>query len=119
MATSYTLPRAALGALRAWSHQDRRKPLVVRGARQVGKSFLVRRLAEEEGLDLLEANLEKTASLATIFRAPDPAGILAALELRLRRRVDPARTLLFLDEIQAAPEAFRSLRYFHEEMPDL
>ncbi|MBI4858834.1 MAG: ATP-binding protein [Candidatus Riflebacteria bacterium] len=119
MATTSKLERQALEPLRAWSRREERKPLLLRGARQVGKSFLVRMLAEAEQLDLLEANLERHPALAGAFREPDPARILAALELTLRRRIHPARTLVFLDELQAVPQAFRCLRYFHEERPEL
>jgi len=119
MATTFKFERRATEFLQAWSRSEIRKPLVIRGARQVGKSFLVRLLAEKEDLDLFEVNLERLPSLDGVFQEPNPTRILAALELRLRKRADPDRTLLFLDEIQAVPEAFRSLRYFHEEWPAL
>ena len=119
MATTCRISRQASSHLRDWSRREHRRPLLLRGARQVGKSFLVRLLAEEEGLDLFEVNLERFPALSPVFREPDPSRILAALELSLRRRVDPERTVVFLDEIQAVPEAFRCLRYFFEEMPGL
>lgn len=111
--------RFAQAHLDSWSVDPHRKPLVIRGARQVGKSTLVRQFAQSAGLRLAELNLEKHASLLESFRSRDVQKILQQIGFLLERRVDPKSDLLFLDEIQAIPEAYAALRYFHEDLPEL
>lgn len=113
------MKRNALQYLTEWADAPLRKPLIVRGARQVGKTHLIRQFAEHRFDDLIELNFERDADLIAMFDDLAPARIVPLLELRLGREVTPGRTLLFLDEIQAAPRALQSLRYFHEEMPAL
>ena len=111
--------RHRLHDLREWLHRGRRKPLVLRGARQVGKSTLVGLACEAESdRDLLTVNLERHPHLADTFAGNDPATVLHVIEAVSDRSLSE-RTVLFLDEIQAAPSAFISLRYFLEEMPEL
>ena len=111
--------RHRLNHLREWLHRSGRKPLVLRGARQVGKSTLVRLLCEAEtDRDLLTVNLERYPQLADAFASNDPGAILNVIEAA-SGQARSEHTVLFLDEIQAAPNAFVSLRYFLEEMPEL
>ena len=105
--------------LREWKSRSSRKPLVIRGARQVGKSFLVRMLASDTFTGLVEINFERMPDVASLFASKSPRTILPLLEARFNLPVVPGKTLLFLDEIQAAPEVFATLRYFAEEMPGL
>ncbi len=105
--------------LERWHDRARRKPLVIRGARQVGKTTLVRLFAERSFEGLAEVNFERDPKLASLFAANDPAATLERLELHLDLEIAPGRTLLFLDEIQAAPKVLASLRYFYEELPAL
>jgi predicted AAA+ superfamily ATPase len=105
--------------LKEWAARQGRKPLVLRGARQVGKSFLVRMLAEADFENLAEINFEQMPDAAELFASKQPNQIVSLLELRLNQSITPGKTLLFLDEIQAAPEVFASLRYFYEQMPQL
>ena len=113
------MERIALNELRAWKNRRKRKPLVMRGARQVGKTWLVRTLAEKEFESLLEVNFEQSPGTAALFASNAPAKILPLLAAQFGQRVEPGRTLLFLDEVQAAPQVLRSLRYFHEKLPAL
>ncbi|MBI4422451.1 MAG: ATP-binding protein [Elusimicrobia bacterium] len=101
----------------AWFDRRPRKPLIIRGARQVGKSTLVTAFARSRGIPLHVVNLERHPELDKIFRTLDIPRILRELDAILGR--NPAGGLLFLDEIQAAPGALQALRYFHEQMPDL
>ena len=112
--------RHRLRVMREWLGRPTRKPLVLRGARQVGKSTLVRLLcaAEEADRDLLTVNLERHPHLTETFASNDPTTILNVIEAASGQSLSE-RTVLFLDEIQAAPNAFVSLRYFLEEMPEL
>lgn len=110
--------RIALKALHCWAIKEERKPLVLRGARQVGKTTLVRLFAEEFDV-FIELNLEEKEN-AALFSLELPfddllAGIYAKAGLMMNKK----RTLIFIDEIQNAPDAVKSLRYFFEKRPDL
>ena len=111
--------RRALDHLQQWVTSDRRKPLIVRGARQVGKSHLVRQLAGLAFENLLEINLEVDRDAASLFESRKPKLIVELLQARYATRIQAGETLLFLDEIQSAPELLACLRYFLEEMPEL
>ena len=112
------MDRHQLTDLSDWLHSPRRKPLIIRGARQVGKSTLVELLAKEEGRGLSTVNLERHPDLGQVFASNDPSAIVNLLQSTLDTPFS-ADGLLFLDEIQAAPAAIASLRYFLEEMPHL
>ena len=106
--------------LAKWLRKKNRKPLVVRGARQVGKSTLVRQFTESEKLTLFEVNLERNPQLLSVIETLDPVKILAEIEFVCRKgKIDPKKALLFVDEIQGVPKMLQALRYFYEEMPDL
>lgn len=108
-------------SLKDWVHAKRRKPLILRGARQVGKTYAVKALAVAEFQQpLVTIDFEKTPLLAKIFiQDLNPKRILSELELVTGQAITPGKTLLFFDEIQQCPEALMSLRYFFEEIPDL
>lgn len=105
--------------LRAWLDRTDRRPLVLRGARQVGKTFSVRALARSSGRELIELNFERDPEQRRIFANRDPKRIIADLSLLTNREIAPDRSLLFLDEVQAAGEVLACLRWFYEEMPAL
>ena len=105
--------------MRDWMQKKRRKPLILRGARQVGKSTLVRHFAENSGLNISEVNLEKHFVLDEVFSSLDVKRIIREIEGLTGRGSINANSLLFLDEIQAAPHTLAALRYFYEEMPEL
>ncbi len=102
-----------------WLAGPNRKPLIVRGARQVGKSTLVRLFAERCGRPLVEVNLERHPDLGPAFARNDPAYLLNVLEALPGVGPISPDGLLFLDEIQAVPESIPALRYFREDMPEL
>ncbi|MGE3954202.1 MAG: ATP-binding protein [Parachlamydiales bacterium] len=105
--------------LRKWKGKPNRKPLLIRGARQVGKTHAVRTLAESFE-DFVELNLENDPKACTVFEPDLKADrILRDLTIHLKRPITPGKTLLFIDEIQAAPKAIIALRYLYEEVPDL
>lgn len=105
--------------LQQWLNKKRRKPLILRGARQVGKSTLVRQFAEKNRLKLCEINLERHMYLNDIFKTLDIDHILRELEALVNADIRKPDSLLFLDEIQATPYALQSLRYFYEDMPEI
>lgn len=113
------MDRHAQKYLGDWVARTDRRPLVVRGARQVGKSHLVRWLAGIAFDDLLEINLEVDPTAASLFESMQPRTILPLLEARYGTRLQPGKSLLFLDEIQETPELLACLRYFYEELPEL
>ncbi|MCJ7601381.1 MAG: AAA family ATPase, partial [Desulfobulbaceae bacterium] len=102
-----------------WQDSPRRKPLVIRGARQVGKTWLVENVLAKKFDSFVKIDLEKRRDLHIHFTGSlEPQAILRHLELT-SGRIIPGKTLLFFDEIQACPRAIMALRYFYEEMPDL
>ena len=107
--------------LASWLVSERRKPLIIRGARQTGKTWLVRELARTEGRTLLEVNFDRNPEYARIFREEGggPRRWLDDLTLRTGVEAPVERMILFLDEIQTAPEVLAKLRWFAEEMPEL
>lgn len=103
----------------AWKGRVDRKPLVVRGARQVGKTFLVEAFGQQEFESVLTVNLEQKEVLHRLFDGMEPQRIVQELGLYFNQSIVPGKTLLFLDEIQACPKAIACLRYFQEQLPDL
>ena len=120
MITKY-LKRKADADLLEWKEADSRKPLLIRGARQVGKTAAVRALGS--GFDnFLEINFENKDHVGAkrIFeRHSDPRPICDELSVLFETPIRAGQTLLFLDEIQSCPDAISSLRYFYEQMSDL
>ncbi len=105
--------------LDSWLKSSNRKPLIIRGARQTGKSTLVRLFARNTGLKLIELNFEENYIYKKIFSSNDVKTIIQSIEINLNIRIDCNNSLLFLDEIQAHPKAISILRYFYENMPEL
>ena len=103
--------------LHRWLARRRRKPLVLRGARQVGKTTLVRQFAAASGMGLCEVNLERNAYLDEVFKSLDTGRIVRELEALGGVRL--AGSILFLDEVQAAPHALLAMRYLYEDRPEL
>ncbi|MFA7404916.1 MAG: AAA family ATPase [Pelobacteraceae bacterium] len=106
--------------LRKWKEGKRRKPLILRGARQVGKTWSLKAFGASQFENMALVDLERNAALRRVFDGDLSARrICADLELFLGQKITPGKTLLFIDEIQAAPRAITALRYFFEELPDL
>lgn len=104
-----------------WRDHCRRKPLIIRGARQVGKTWAVRDFGQHHLPGTVHViDLEKRPDWHRVFEPDlDAKRILRELEVLVNARIVPGRDLLFLDEIQSCPRAIMALRYFHEECPDL
>src|ERR1700722_236333 len=96
-----------------------RTPLIVRGARQVGKTFSIQAFGKEEFKSVLTLNFEISPHYQTCFENMEPRSILNQLELLMRQKITPGETLLFFDEIQQCTRALQSLRYFKEQLPEL
>lgn len=102
--------------LAEWKQAKDRKCLIVQGARQVGKTFSIRKFAKDKYTELLEINFKETPSAAEIFaEALDADSLVAAMKLRFPQlKMQPGKTLIFLDEIQECPEAITSLKFWTE-----
>ena len=111
--------RSCFNFLHYWFDSSNRKPLVIRGARQVGKTWLARYLAENRSKKLIEINFETMPQAARFFASNNPQQILRELSAAMDLEIIPSQSLLFLDEIQAAPEILAKLRWFYEGMPEL
>ena len=107
------------GFLVDWFARNDRKPLLLRGARQVGKTWAVRELARTMGAELVEVNFELRPECKQAFNSLEPGKILQTLALLGFSKAEAGQSLLFLDEIQECPQAIVALRYFYEQMPDL
>src|SRR6185437_11132878 len=106
--------------LRRWKTADRRKPLIIRGGRQVGKTWSVEEFGRADFKATVKVDLEKRVDLHSLFRGDlDSKTLLPQLEVAVGRRIVPGETLLFLDEIQACPRALTALRYLYEGIPEL
>lgn len=103
--------------LKKWKNQSDRLPLILRGARQVGKSFVIEIFGKENFESLVTCNFEFRPELTKCFDNLDPISICAKLEVAFNTRIIPGKTLLFLDEIQNCPKAITALRYFKEKLP--
>jgi uncharacterized protein len=112
------LNRNELKNMALWLAKPNRKPLILRGARQVGKSTLVTLFANQQQRPLAVVNLERHPGLGSVFASNNPAAIIDTLEALPGMPPITNNTLLFLDEIQAVPAALAALRYFYEELPN-
>lgn len=112
------MERSIQKTLGEWKVDSHRKPLLVRGARQIGKTYIINKFAENFPSSVT-INFERNPEYVKIFNIKDPDRIIEQIELLSGERIIPGQTLLFLDEIQECPEAIVALRYFYEEKPEL
>lgn len=113
------MKRDLLISLNEWRTRADHKPLLLRGARQVGKTHLVREFAKEHFENLVEINFELLPQFTSCFTTLDPSDIIAKIESAGKVTITPGKSLLFLDEIQECPQAIMAMRYFYEMLPNL
>ena len=106
-------------SLTQWKNSSNRKPLIIRGARQVGKTYSVEKFAKENFKFFLKVNLEQERDLYSIFESSKPQQIINELSAIYNIPFIEGETLLFIDEIQTSPKAIAALRYFYEEKPEI
>lgn len=112
------MKRTAYQDLMTWKSSTARKPLLVQGARQVGKTWLLKEFGRKEYTTCAYFNFEETPALASLFDGDlQPDKVIEALSAYQDQSIVPASTLLFFDEIQACPRALTSLKYFCEQAP--
>ena len=106
--------------LLAWKSRPDRKPLLLKGARQVGKTYSLKEFGEKHFPAIHYANFEVEEALSSIFEKDlKPVRILEQLSLHFNRAISPESDILIFDEIQQCPKAITSLKYFQEELPSL
>lgn len=114
-----TMDRELSQHLQTWRNKPVHLPLLLRGARQVGKTFLVEQFGQAHFDNFISINFEAEPEYCTCFETLKPNEIITKIQVLSQQTVTPGQTLLFLDEIQACPNAIMALRYFKEKMPAL
>ena len=112
------MERTAMQELISWKNRSGRKPLIIRGARQVGKTWLMKEFGKNEYTQTVYVNFENSKLLKTLFVDNyDIARIITALQIESGLQIHPENTLIIFDEIQEAEGAITSLKYFYENAP--
>lgn len=110
--------RFAIEDLYRWKESKYRKPLIIEGARQVGKTWLMKEFGKVAYKDTVYINFDANSRMAELFSVDmNPRRIILGIELYAGRKIDPDNTLLIFDEVQEVPKALSSLKYFCEDAP--
>ena len=110
--------RTAIEKLIKWKASPRRKPLIIEGARQVGKTWLMKEFGKQAYVDTVYINFDSNSRMVELFASDlDTDRLILGLELYSGRKIDPNNTLLIFDEVQEVPRALASLKYFCEHAP--
>lgn len=110
--------RFAIEKLYKWKNSRHRKPLIIEGARQVGKTWLMKEFGRAAYADTVYINFDSNSRIAQLFSSDlDTDRLILGIELYAGRKIDPDNTLLIFDEVQEVPRALSSLKYFYENTP--
>ena len=110
--------RIAIERLLKWKQSKRRKPLIIEGARQVGKTWLMKEFGRQAYADTVYINFDSNSRMAELFTSDlDTDRLIMGLELYVGHKIDPDNALLIFDEVQEVPRALASLKYFYENAP--
>ncbi len=113
------MKRKLYDKLKAWKESPYRKPLIIKGARQVGKTYLAEEFGKKEYEDMIVLNCDKDKRIAGIFRSGfQTQKIISDIEILTGKKIIPGKTLLFIDEAGDVPETISSLKYFCEDAPE-
>ena len=111
--------RVAIEKLLKWKESKRRKPLIIEGARQVGKTWLMQEFGRQAYAETVYINFDSNSRMANLFASDlDVNRLIMGLELYAGRKINPDNTLLIFDEVQEVPRALASLKYFYENAPE-
>lgn len=111
--------RIAIEKLLKWKQNKRRKPLIIEGARQVGKTWLMKEFGRQEYKDTIYINFDSNSRMAELFASDlDTERLIMGLEIYVGRKINPDSALLIFDEVQEVPRALASLKYFYENAPE-
>lgn len=112
------MKRYAITQLKEWKNKKNHKPLILQGARQVGKTWLMKEFGKTEFTKVIYVNFEKDKDITDFFSKDlDAKRIIKNLEIKFEYTIIPQETLIILDEIQECPNALTSLKYFYEDAP--
>jgi len=112
------MKRAKLEELIAWKNSPSRKPLIIRGARQTGKTWLMKEFGKSHYARMVYVDFEKNRRLAGLFQGDYNINrIMLGLQVETGIKITENDTLIIFDEIQAVPQAITSLKYFYDEAP--
>lgn len=110
--------RIAMEKLYRWKVSRRRKPLIIQGARQVGKTWLMKEFGRAAYRDMVYINFDSNSRMAELFASDlNTDRLIMGIELYAGKKIDPGSTLLIFDEVQEVPRALSSLKYFYENAP--
>lgn len=110
--------RFAIEDLKKWKNKKNRKPLIIEGARQVGKTWLMKEFGRLEYKETVYVNFDSNQKMADLFSIDlDPARLIRGLEIYAGKKINCEDTLIIFDEVQEVPKALSSLKYFYEESP--
>ncbi|MBU9744453.1 ATP-binding protein [Lachnospiraceae bacterium ASD3451] len=110
--------RTAMEQLQRWKTKERRKPLIIRGARQVGKTWLMKEFGFNAYERVVYINFDNNERMRNLFEGGlEVERLVTGLELYAGHKIDPDNTLLIFDEVQEVPKALTSLKYFNEDAP--
>lgn len=113
------MQRIEIQQLKKWKQSNGRKPMIIRGARQVGKTWLMKEFGRLEYKDVVYVNCEADPAVRNMFTGDfDTTRIIRGLQIIAGKPIEPNHTLIIIDEIQEAPGALTSLKYFHENAPE-
>lgn len=111
--------RTAIDKLKSWKNKNNRKPMIIRGARQVGKTWLMKELGRQCFTKTAYVNFDSNPRMQQVFEGElDPKRLLLAISAETGVSIDASDTLLIFDEIQEIPKALESLKYFYEDAPE-
>lgn len=114
------MERKIFDDLLKWKNNPLRKPLIVQGARQVGKTYIMKKFGAEQYQKFIYINLESSQTLKTLFEADfNVDRIITTIEIEINSKIDAKNTLIIFDEIQEANKGITALKYFYENRPDL
>lgn len=111
--------REAISKLESWKNSSHRKPLIIKGARQVGKTWLMKEFGKKYYRQCAYVSMDENERMESVFRdAFDVKRIIQSLEIEVGFQITPEATLIIFDEIQEVPRAIKALKYFYEQTPE-
>lgn len=113
------MERLFMKKLEHWKNKKKRKPLIIRGARQVGKTWIMKEFGKRFFEDAVYISFDNNERMKNVFEMDyDIPRIVSALKIESGKKIDPEKTLLIFDEIQEVPKALTALKYFYENAPE-
>ena len=113
------MERHLMQKLVEWKNKKRRKPLIIRGARQVGKTWLMKEFGRRYYEEVIYISFDNNERMKQVFTIDmDTERIVNALQIEAGKKIHPGNTLLIFDEIQEVPKALTALKYFYEDTPE-